>query len=713
MAMRYGAGTGGAPRESEESRRYWATLKPEALISKLRKKREEFLQFFDDTGFFRRIQRSWEYYHGLAYGPTGGDTEIRVAGDEEELRLADINEFRANLQLLKTYITEGLIEWDALATADTGRALAATKKANAILEGLQQSRTHHFDQVLDQAVEDALVLTAGYVWNRWEEYAGRELMADFEGDRILREGDIRPENPDIFSVVYDHTRRSFADSPWVDVRRQENRFELAAQYPRQKDKILALGWDTQREYLKFDFDLGRIGTKAPDHRWVHYFYHQPTPALPRGRFCKYVGNVELESQNRLPDGHIPVHRLVPAQFLLTAFGYTPAFSAQGPQELLNGVSSCLATNFDALGSAKLWKKPGEPLNRVQLENGITVLECDTRPEVLQLFQPSDAMLKSLDLYTQQVGRMIGTNETARGAPEANIKAAAALAFTEQRVHQAASDLVGNYDQLLGDVGSSCILIYTHRLEPWERRSINVRSSGMARSVLSFTAEELEGVADVTVVRGNPALRTLGGRIRVAETLVEKGVAGPDALMTVIRTGNLNKLTESEDNQLQVIYNENDRLLSGDPDHAPLPTDNHLLHIRRHIAALDTPESRRDPEIARWVYEAALQHVQMLSDPTVTQLQLVLGYMTPDQAMLYSGMPQMPGAAGMPGAGAPGGTLAGSGGPAQALPPGTQAPAPRGPRPGPGFPGQGGTGGPPRLSGGVPEAALARIEEGAA
>ena len=700
-AQRYGATLGRETGGADDSREYWARAKPKKLIPTLRRKRQEFLQFFDDSGFFRRIERSWEYYHGLAYGPPGSSTDIRIAGDEGELRLTDINEFRANIGLLKTYITEGLIEWDALATADTGRALSATKKANSILEGLQQSRTHHFEAALDQAVEDALILTAGYVWNRWDETIGSEVMADPEGDRIVRGGDLRPENPDIFSVVYDHTRRNFWDSTWVDARRQENRWELAAQYPKHEARILALGFDTSREFLKFDFDLGRLGTRASDHRWVHYFYHEATPALPRGRFVKYVGDVELESVDYLPDGHIPLHRIIPAQFLLTAFGYTPAFSAQGPQELLNGVSSCLATNFDVLGSAKIWKKPGEPLNRVQLENGITVLECDTEPKVLNFYNPPDSMLKSLDLYTQQVGRMIGTNETARGAPEHNIKAAAAMAFTEQRVHQAASDLVGNFDQLLSDVGSSIIQIYARRMRSGEKRSINIRSSATARSVLTFTAEELEGVADVTVVRGNPALRTLGGRIRVAETLLEKGAAGPDEFLTVIRTGNLNKLTEGEDNQLDVIHNENDRLLSGDPDHAPLPTDNHLLHIRRHIAALDTPEARRDPEIARWVYEAALQHVQMLTDPTTMQLQLVLGYLTPEQAQLYSGMPPVPGA-GMPGGAAGGGAALPQGG----MPPGAPAPGPQRPQ-------LMAPAGGPRMTGGVPEAALARIEQGAA
>lgn len=708
MPSPYGATLGISSGISADPRQYWATLKPRELIPHLRRRRQEFLQFFDDSGLFRRIERSWEYYHGVAYGQTGASTEIRIAGDEDELRLVEINEFRANLALLKTYITEGLIEWDALAVADTGRALAATKKANAILEALQQSRQHHFEQALDQAVEDALVLSAGYVWNRWEENAGRELIADFERDQILREGDIRPENPDIFSVVYDHTQRNFWDSRWVDVRRQENRWELAAQYPRKAEKILSLGVDTDRDYLKFDFDLGRATIRQSDHRWVHYFYHLPTPAIPRGRFVKYVGDVDLENEARLPDGHIPVHRIIPAQFLLTAFGFTPGFSAQGPQELLNGAASCLATNFEALGSAKIWKKPGEPLNRVQLENGITVLECDTKPEVLNFFHPPREMFESIELYTQQIGRAVGTNETARGAPESNIKAAAALAFTEQRVAQAASDLVGNYDQLLGDVGGSAIRIYSMRMQPWEERSINVRSGGIGRSVLTFTRDELEGVADVTVVRGNPALRTLGGRIRVAETLLEKGAAGPDEFLTVIRTGNLSKLTESEDNQLQVIHNENDRLLSGNPDHAPLPTDNQLLHVRRHIAALDTPEARRDPEIARGIYEAALQHVALLTDPSTIQLQLVLGYMTPDQAMIYSGMPAPQGA------GVPGGMPGGPPGAPQMQPPG--ASPPRGQRPGPGFPiegGAGGAGGPPRLSGGVPEAALARLQGGAA
>jgi hypothetical protein len=560
LADRYGATLGGEGGSGEDLKDYWATRDPKALISALKQRRQDFLQFFDDSSYFERIHRSWGYYHGLAYDQGYGNTEVRTAGEEEELRLADINEFRAGLSLLKTYITQGQIEFDALASDGESATLQATKKANALLGAQLQSREHHLEVTMDQAVEDAIVMSSGYVWNLWDETIGPEVTADLKAKQVIRGGDIRHLNPSIFDVTFDYTVREFRDTRWLDVRRQENRHELAALFPKKADDILRLAQDSDRNYLKFDFQLGNRNNRSTDHRWVHYFYHLPTPALPRGRFLRYVGDVMLESRDELPDGHIPVHRLIPAQFLLTAFGFSPSFSAQAPQELLNAVLSTLATNHHALGSTKIWKRPNEPINRTQLEPGVTLLETDTEPKPLNLLKTPKELYDSLDIFTGMVGRMIGTNETARGAPEHNIKAAAALAFTEQRVQQAASDLVQNYDQLVSDVGTSIVQIYAARLQPEEKREFFAKSRNNRSTISHFTPEELQGVKEVGIVRGNPALRTLGGRIQVAETLLEKGAAGPDEFLTVLKTGSLDKLTESEDNQLDIIHAENDALL---------------------------------------------------------------------------------------------------------------------------------------------------------
>lgn len=654
MVLSYGSGQTG-----QSDTQYWATFKPKELIKRLQRKREEFLEFFDRSNYFQRIYRNWTYYHGLNFDRGYNNTEVRIGGEEGELRLVQINEFRANLQLLKTYITEGDIEWDALATGDGAAALSAAKKTNKLLDGAVQSPEHDIDQVLNQATEDSLVMTAGYAWNLWDRTIGEAKSVSYNGGKetLNYPGGIRCINPTLFDVAFDFTKRVFKESQWVECRRQENRWDLAAEFPRLKKEILSIENDhLDRKYLKFDFRVASEEVTTRDHRWVHYFYHEPCPSLPTGRFLRRLNFLKLEGEMRLPDGHIPIARVVPAQFMLTPFGFTNAFSAQAPQELLNAVASTIATNQNALGPSKIWKKPGEPLNRAQLEAGITLLECETKPEVLNLLHTPKEVYDSIEMYTNQIGRAIGTNETARGNPESNIKAAAALAFTEQRVTQAASDLVKNRRRFLADFATSFVKVYAHRMAENESRSIDVRSGEMDRTkTVQFTKEELLQIKSVAVIPGNPAMRTLAGRIQVAEILLERQAVSPDEFVTVLKTGKLDKLTEAEDNQLQLIHEENEDIYEGQANHVARPDHNHMLHIRRHLAQADSEMSRKFPELGDRFRAAALEHkqfltyVEALDEMTGQQAELVqqaieynklLGYLP--STFVPFGMPQMPG-----------------------------------------------------------------------
>lgn len=728
---------------------YWAGFDAKDLVKRLQKKREDFLEFFDQSNYFDRVYRNWAYYHGLNYAQAGSNTEIRIAGKEGELRLLAINEFRSNISLLKTYITEGEVEWDAIATGDGAAALNAAKKVNSFLDGAVQSNDLDVGRVLDNATEDSLILTAGYAWNLWDQNHGRPtgVVGSGKNRRFKWSGEVRCLNPSMFDVVFDYTVRNFHECAWVEVRRQENKWDLAAEYASDKKKREAVLRDEHDEYnkkyRKFDFRLPSEELTTRDHRWVYYFYHKPCPALPTGRFLRRIFNHPLEDEMMLPDGHIPVSRIIPAQFMLTPFGFTPAFSAQAPQEALNAAESTRVTAENALGPPKIWKRKGEPLNRAQLEPGITVLECETKPEPINFYQLSPELRESVDLYMNQVQRAIGTNETARGSPEPNIKSGAAMAFTEQRVTQAASDLVKNRRRFLSDFGTSLAKVYAHRLQG--SRPIEVRQSITDRAqTIELTPEEFQAIKTVSVIPGNPAMRTLGGRIQVAEILLEKQAVRPDEFVTVLKTGKLDKIMEAEDNQLQLIAEENDALFKGE-EHVAMPHHNHMLHIRRHLSEADSENGRRYPEIGDRYRAAALQHKEFLTyvdpapvplidpitgqpavNPMTGQIEIdqeatqslqqkaaivqqsidynkLLGYLPPD--FVPFGAPAPP-----PGMGAP---------PPQPLnmtamgtPPAAQpgGPAPQGHSPRGGA-SVGAEGGPPQLVGGVSDRVLQKINNG--
>lgn len=598
---------------------YWAKKPADELVKELKRKRKEFLDVMESTGLSDRILESWAMYHGMRNFHLGDSIEI--AGAQGELRLVSLNEFRSSLSLLRSYVTANRVEWDTIAQSGDAKALTAAKRGNQILDAAIEDTRTGAEQCLSQAVEDALILTAGYVFLIWDPTLGKEERGDIETNAIYRSGDIRCVNPCIFDVAFDYHVRDFRESRWVEVRRQENKWDLIAEHPDLADDIERLKMTSLED--RFDLQLEGASRRDNDFLWVSYFYHLPTPAIPNGRFLRRVDEVSLEEADELPDGHIPLHRMVPAQFMLTPFGFTPAFSCQAPQRMLDAAISTIATNTDALGSSKVWKKPGEPINRGQLENGIVLIETETKPEVLNLLSTAPEVFKGLEIHQGYIRSLSSVNDSAHGQPQASLKSGAAIAFTEQRVEKAATDIIMAYDGLCAGVGTSYLKIQEKRVQG--KRNVTV-TKGRKRQFDSYSAEDLQGIDRVSVVRGNPLMRTRAQRIQIAEFLLERNVVTPDEFLTVITRGNLDKLTERAENQLDIVHMENELIQSGRQEHIPLPTDNHVLHARIHTAAADAAvRYGGDPTILRGLLAAAQQHKDMLDDPEIAKWQGILGY----------------------------------------------------------------------------------------
>lgn len=612
---------------------YWAKLPKARLAEALDRKRKDFLDLLDSSGLYNRICRALNLYHGNAHSGEHTDLKepIRLSGPEGTELDISLNAYRSSLSLLKTYITSQKLEFDAIATGNDAHALCAAKKGNEILDATLLDPSTGLERGLSQAVEDALVTTMGFVWNLWDPTLGPERDADPETMTIQRRGALRHLNPSVTDVVYDPFIRDFGEARWVEVRRQENRWDLAAELGNSAAAraIREAPSGAGSKYDRYDFSIDR-SRKDRDYVWVSYFYHARTPALPDGRFVRRVGETILED-DILIDEHIPVFAVTPGQFLFTAFGFTPAFSLESPQTLLNGVVSDIATNQNALGTNKIWKKPNEPLGRAQLERGVKILECETKPEVLDLLQTPPELFKSVETYLMFIERFSGVNASAHGQAVGTNVSGAALAFSEQRVQQAAADLVQNYDRFMSQVAHSTLVVQRARLEDDDQMTVGVGSKRAA-----YGKKDLEGIERVAIVRGNPLLRTLAGRIQVAESLKAADAVDGDEFLTVVETGNLSKIMETRSNQLKLIHYENDLLEKGIESHMALPTDNHVLHIRLHAALLSTREVRSNPDIARVILAAMAEHKAQMADPN-GEVQLW-------QSLLYGvPMPPPPGA----------------------------------------------------------------------
>ncbi len=136
--------------------------------------------------------------------------------------------------------------------------------------------------------------------------------------------------------------------------------------------------------------------------------------------------------------------------------------------------------------------------------------------------------------------------------------------------------------------------------------------------------------------------TTAGRVEMATQLIQMGIIKTsEEYISVMNTGKLETLTESQNKQLLLIRAENERLIEGKMQIRAIITDEHDLHIREHQSVLADPDLRMDGELVERATAHLQEHIDILSNPANANL-----------LMSMKQQPIMPPAAPMPPPGAP-------------------------------------------------------------
>ena len=642
---------------------YWATTPdPDELVEHLEAKVRDYRETIRQHPFWNRILRSLEYYHGFFYESLGfddwfSDTAISTYGDQEELVQIDLNHMRSVLTQIVNIVTQNPPKFRARAMNSERKALEQAQLAEKILE--YYNREKRVSRFLRRAVEDAIVLSAGFVKVTWDPAAGEEVDADEFSGEITYEGDLSFENPKLFDVAWDLRVREWEQIQWVICRGQENKWDLAAQFPEYAEDIL------QAEPAEDNWTDDWNHVQDTDLIDVFEFYHKDCPSMPGGRYVKYVTSTALlDGEN--PYGDIPIYRIVPSEVTNSTVGYTPSFDLHGPQEALNHEASTICSNHAAFGVQNVWSHTGNNIQVSQLGGALNVIESEQKPEPLQMTSTPREIFDAFMGFQQQVEILSGVNSVARGQPEESLKSGAALALVDSKAIQAATGITQNYRQLIEDTGTAIIEIL--KLAANTERVIEVMGRHDRLSQVSFTSDDLQYVSRVVVESGNAYTDTLAGKVDLANTFLEKGlIRTPQEYLTVVHTGNLEPLTDSEMANLHLIYDENERMQDGDLTVQAYPTDPHLLHIKEHQALLNSTEIRNNELHATGILSHIMQHFALLSQPHVLTWQAALGFEVPPMPLAPPGVPMDGGGMGaMPGM--PAGDL-GPMGPAGEPPPG--------------------------------------------
>ena len=646
---------------------YWITEKdPDKLADHARDRVDDFIEKMKQARFWSNASRNWNYYHGLFTGKglSASDAAIEVMGRDGQLRQISLNHFHELIGHMLNLVTQNRPAFETEATRTDHDAIKNAELGDAVVNDYLQDKG--LEKRFKRAVEHALVMQMGFIYCPWDWSLGKTVAMD-QGEggepKPIKEGDFNFSNPSIFDVVWDYTCDDWEKIQWVIVRTFENKFDLAARAKDEEERDNILHLD---DYNPLEQDDGSPQRGAVNHFGlegehsdlvpVWHVYHKDCDACPGGRHFKFTSDDKVIGEIQpMPYERLPLFRIIPEEFLLTSFGYSRANDLQAPQEALNAEMSTILTNHNAAGIQAVWVPTGCELDEHMIGDGVLIVEGgQIPPQGVNFAKTPKEFFNFRDVLSQSMEQLSGVNSVARGQPEASLRTGEALKVLDSKAVQAGTSLLQSYYDSIEEVGTFLLRHLPLFMQGQDERVIRMVGRNNRAYARSFQKQSLDSIANVRVQAGNALSKTVSGRLAIADKLLEHGfIRTQEQYLTVLNTGQLKPLVESDQAELDLIRDENERLDIGQPAYAD-PTDNHVLHIREHKAIINKVERREDPNIISAVYAHILEHVTMLDQIPISRIQMALGYQ----------VPYPPFAMGMPDetiGGQPGGAQGGQGG----------------------------------------------------
>lgn len=604
---------------------YFATLKAEEVAAHLEGKLTDQASYLESTNTKARWIKAYELYYGRHFRGTAGweDSGIGKGGDQGELALLTVNHYRNLLKHIHILTTNQKPAFDVRAINSDLKSLQQARLANNILDAyLREKRLARY---LKTAAEHALVFGKGFIKITWDKALGKPITSEIaKGEdqqplidevtqapvqRLVYEGDVDVSCPSPFDVYCDPSADDWNKIQWVCVRSYKNKFDLAARYPKAKDKIEGLerNTDTTRivNFTKLDESVD-----VP----VYEFFHKRTDSLPNGRYVLFCDNSTVLYDGPIPYKKLPVYRIVPGEIFGTTEGYSDGFDLMGMQEAFNAMASTALSNNMAFGLQAILLPNGSNLSSEQVGKGLVVLRYDPnsgKPEPLQLTATAAETYKLMEMLGGLMETISGVNAVARGNPESQMgksSSGAALALIQSMAVQYASGYQQSWAELLEDCGTA-ILDLLKAFANTERM-VAMAGKNNRGYMASFKGSDLENVERVIIEIGNPMSKTPSGRLALADALMEKGlIKTPQEYITALNTGTIEPMTEGIESALALIRQENESMMDGKKVPA-IVGDMHLLHTQEHMALLSNPEVRLKNDLTGMVLEHIQKHKQL-------------------------------------------------------------------------------------------------------
>lgn len=561
-------------------------------------------------GLQQNWSRSYSLYYGRAFSPFTAEKGLATIGDSSEFVGLSANHLRNLVNHILAIITGNKPAFNAMAISSDLSSQNAARIGNSVIEHLDQTR--NLSQVAREVFELGLVFGTSFAYCGWN--FGSNLLGADENDKPVYAGDVdvRPLSP--FDVILSPYKDRFEDQHWVGIRKQVNRHNLAAEYPEKAEEILAV--ENIADIQRFD----PLYIQHPDDIYLYECFHKESPALPEGRYVKFVGDgIVLEDVLKNPYGDtLPLVCFRPGITYGSAYGYSPVFDLIALQEKLTEIDSTICSNQRAFGSQNIAVPRASNVSVDAISGGLKLVEFDANPDLpngglpqaMNLLQTPTELFEYRKQLVADMEKLVSIAPINRGEVASGLSSGTALAIMSSQSLVANSNLEANYVTFLEKFVTSVVRTCARFMSEPELLSISGKNS--ASPVSSFKGEDLENIKNIRVEMANPIQRSAAGKMDTADKLMNAGLLShPSQYFQILKTGDvddvINSLGASEQ---EYIKYENEQLLAGQSVQLCY-LDNPTLHIIEHRKLLFMPDTRQNPQILEGILKHITEHQDQL------------------------------------------------------------------------------------------------------
>lgn len=689
---------------------YWAAeVDGEKLVGGLIARIRRYRETLKVTGRANRMRRNWMAWQGWGPRMDADASRVLPAGESGEMVQLNVNQFAAMVNQAVVLTTSNKVAVKAVPTNADFESLAQAQLAESLNDYYE--REVSVDEREYDAALGMVLMSESWVVLDWDRNAGQPYMPSEGGGQPVRSGDVRVMTLTPFDVAYDPDVQDIDAPTWVAFRRRVNKWDLAAQYPAKRDKLLAAKkadgtYDvSEQSYEGLELRRRRNSDAESDCVYVWELRHTPTPALPNGRRVVFVDaecvlqdSVQKDEAGVVSDYGYPYGSQLfafsgaPERVPGTPDGHTSFFDLLSLQEGVDLSASIMMSAVNAGGLQNLYVPRGANITADKLTGALNVIEYDGPlvPKAESNVAINPAVSEWAEMCVTWMRQRVALNDVVMGEPSKGMPAQAMALLRAQAV-EFHSRLQAAYERLVQRVRTG-ILRLLQKYAQTERVAL-VAGTGNAWALKHFKAGDIAKVDRFIVEPVNPLMKSLAGRVGFIQPLLETGRITLEEFFGVAQTGRYEPMMKfGQDNRAR-IQREKEMLMRGvglppvqmqmgpmgpqpvmdaagmpvfaddGKEHIrPLITDTHWLDIPEYLGVLAMPEVRDNPMVVRAVTETVDFKMKLWRSMDPAIIMLLKGQLPPPPVMPGT-MPPTPG-------GPPSGTPPpAQGEPSTSLPPG--------------------------------------------